>query len=310
MSTIDPRAPWLIVILGPTASGKTDLAIEIAKAYNTEIISADSRQCYREISIGTAKPTTQQLSAVKHHFIDSHDLQESLNAGDFEQSALQVIDNLFKKNPVAVMAGGSGLYIRAVCDGFDHLPKADQALRASLDALYKQQGIEALQKELNTLDPEYFATIDQQNPHRLMRGIEVCRLTGQKYSELRRQEQTKRPFNILKLGLNPSRETLYQRINLRVDNMMEDGLLEEARRVLPWKDHQALQTVGYQELFKYFEDDWSLEEARNKIKQHTRNFAKRQLTWFRKESDILWMEQYNSKAVLQIIKDKITSSPI
>jgi len=283
----------LIIILGPTAVGKTVVAIELAKQLDTEIISADSRQFFREMSIGTAKPSQEELKSVKHHFIDSLSIKDEYNVGMFERDALKTLQTIFEKKNAAILAGGSGLYINAVCDGFDEVPSGDKKIRAELTEAYKQKGIEYLQSALKKLDEEHYKKMDIKNPHRLIRAIEVCMSTGKPYSELRKGEKKKRDFSILKIGLNMDREKLYEKINSRVDEMMKAGLLEEVRSLAPFRARgnlNALQTVGYKELFEHLEGKYDLTRAIELIKQNTRNFAKRQMTWFRKDPGIKWFE--------------------
>ncbi len=293
----------LVVVLGPTASGKTDVAIRLAEYFDTEIISADSRQFYREIPIGTAAPTVQQLSAVPHHFVGNLSLNDEYNVSRFEQDVLALLKDKFRKLDIMVMTGGSGLYIDAVCKGIDRLPDPDPQLRKTLEEKYEQQGIGALQEQLKSLDPEYYALVDLQNYKRLLRAIEVCLQTGHKYSELRLNKPQKRDFNILKIGLNLPREQLFGRINRRTEIMLSGGWPEEARSVLPYRHKNALNTVGYKELFAYFDKKLTWEEAVEKIKTNTRRYAKRQLTWFRKDKEIHWFSPEDVEAILQFVKE-------
>lgn len=279
----------LIIIAGPTAVGKTDLSVRLAKHFSTEIISSDSRQFYREMVTGTAKPTAQQLSDVKHHFINTLSVKEDYNAGRFEADCIPLIEKLFIKHDQLIMTGGSGLYMSAVLHGVDNLPKADNELRKSLKEQFAAKGIESLQRQLKQLDPEYFAKADQLNPLRLMRAIEVCTLTGKKYSSLLGKRKVKRNFDTILIGLQLKREALYARINARVDQMIQAGLVDEVKGILHFKDCNAMQTVGYRELIQYFEGTITLEEAIELIKKNTRNYAKRQMTWFRKMKEIIWM---------------------
>ena len=280
----------LIVIAGPTAIGKTELAIKIAQHFQTEIISADSRQFYREMEIGTAKPSAEELSAAKHHFINSLSIKDEFSVGDFEIAALGTLDTIFKKNNFAVLVGGSGLFIKAVTDGFDALPGSEASVRKELNLLLETEGIVPLQKKLNELDPEYYTEVDLNNPQRIIRALEVCLSSGKPFSSFRTKTQQTRHFNILKIGLNTSREELYRRINSRVDEMVTAGLIEEVRNLLPYRKLNALNTVGYSEIFDYLDGMISLEQAIENIKQNTRRFAKRQLTWFRKDEEIKWFE--------------------
>jgi tRNA dimethylallyltransferase len=298
----------LIVIAGPTAIGKTALGIRLARFFNTEILSADSRQFFREMSIGTAKPTTEEMKDVKHHFINSHSVSEAYNVGKYENEAIELLEELFKTKDIVIMVGGSGLYIDAVCKGFDELPEADPAIRKKIDELLNTSGIEVLQKMLKELDPVYYDKVDLQNPQRLSRALEVCLSSSEPYSTLREGKAKKRNFNIIKIGLNTSREMLYERINQRVDQMIKDGLYEEVRSLLPWKTVNALQTVGYKEMFDHLESKTDLLSAVNLIKQNTRNFAKRQLTWFKRDKEINWFEPGETEKIIEYIKGMLRAS--
>jgi tRNA dimethylallyltransferase len=280
----------LIVIAGPTAIGKTALSIEVAQHYQTEIISADSRQFFKEMSIGTAKPNTQELAAAPHHFINSHSINQEVSVGTFEKEAIQKIEELFQKHDVLVMVGGSGLYVNAVLYGFDEIPKADESIRNKLNQQFIEEGIETLQQQLLELDPVYYNEVDIRNPHRVIRALEVCMCSGKPYSSFRKTENKARNFEVTLIGLDIEREKLYEKINHRVDLMMEEGLLEEVKSLQEHQHLNALKTVGYTELFKYLNNECSLPEAVEKIKQNTRNFAKRQLTWFRKNEELIWFE--------------------
>jgi len=292
----------LIVIAGPTAVGKTAIAIQVAKHYNTVVLSADSRQFYREMSIGTAKPDADELATVKHYFIDSHSIQENFSVGDFEKQALVLLDELFKEYDAVVMAGGSGLYIKAVCEGFDNLPVADPGIRHRLNQDFTELGIRHLQERLKEVDPDYYEQVDIQNPQRLIRALEVYETTGKPISYYRKSTVNKRPFNIVKIGLNLPRDILYQQINYRVDKMMELGLIDEVKSLIPHRSLNALNTVGYSELFDYFDGNTDLESALELIKQNTRHFAKRQLTWFRKDKDIHWLEADDEDVVNDVVR--------
>ena len=292
----------LIVIAGPTAVGKTAIAIQVAKHYNTVVLSADSRQFYREMSIGTAKPDADELAAVKHHFIDSHSIHENFSVGDFEKQALALLDKLFKEYDAVIMAGGSGLYIKAVCEGFDNLPVADAGTRDKLNKDFTEFGIKHLQELLKEVDPDYYEQVDIQNPQRLIRALEVFETTGKPISYYRKSTVNKRPFNIVKIGLNLPRDILYQQINYRVDKMLELGLLDEVRSLIPHRGLNALNTVGYSELFDHFDGNIDLESALELIKQNTRHFAKRQLTWFRKDKDMHWLEADGEDVVNAIVR--------
>ncbi|TKB98813.1 tRNA (adenosine(37)-N6)-dimethylallyltransferase MiaA [Pedobacter cryophilus] len=292
----------LIVIAGPTAIGKTALAIKVAQHYQTEIISADSRQFFKEMSIGTAKPSKEELSQAKHHFIDSHSIQEEVSVGSFEKEAISKIEALFVEHDVLVMVGGSGLYINAVLFGFDELPKADENLREQLNQQLTAEGIEKLQIQLKELDPLYYSEVDIQNPQRIIRALEVCMSTGKPFSSFRKTEAKNRSFESIIIGLNTDRTKLYDRVNHRVDQMITAGLVEEVTNLKEFKDLNALKTVGYSEIFNYLEENISLAEAIEKIKQNTRNFAKRQLTWFRKYPQINWFEPSDLENIIKTIE--------
>lgn len=292
----------LIVIVGPTAIGKTALAITIANYLHTEIISADSRQFFKEMEIGTAKPSEEELAAAPHHFINSHSITDFFSTGDFELQALKVIEELFSGNDAAVMVGGSGLYINAVLNGLDDLPDTDLSIREALNERFKLTGIESIQTELSVVDPEYFEHVDQSNPQRLIRGLEFFLSTGKRLSSFLSKTKKERPFKIVKIGLNKDRAELYQQINHRVDLMMENGLLEEVKKLMPFKEYNALKTVGYAELFDFLEGNSTLEMAVNKIKQNTRRFAKRQLTWFRRDEEIKWFDPAQTTEVIKYIE--------
>lgn len=281
---------FLISIVGPTAIGKTSLAIKVAQHFNTEIISADSRQFFQEMAIGTAVPTQHELEAAPHHFIQHKSIYDSFSVGDFERDAVKKLDVLFKKHQQVVMAGGSGLYVKAVTEGLDDFPDVDSLIRQELNERLEHEGIKSLQAELQTLDPSYFSEVDQENPHRLIRALEICLGTGKPYSSFRNKKTTTRSFNTISIGLTAERDVIYDRINQRVDLMMEEGLLDEARALYPQQKLNALNTVGYKELFRYFAGEWTLEEAISEIKKNTRRFAKRQLTWFRKDPEITWFD--------------------
>jgi tRNA dimethylallyltransferase len=280
----------LILIAGPTAVGKTSLAIELARKFETEIISTDSRQFYSEMQIGTAAPTAEELSLAKHHFIGNLSINNYYNVSIFEKEAINLINKLFETKDIIIAVGGSGLYIDALCYGIDDLPDADEKLRADIKSKYKEYGIEYLQNEVKRLDPDYFEIADIKNPKRLQRALEVIYETGKTYSSQRTNKQKQREFQISKYVLNMDREELYQRINLRVDLMMEAGLEKEAKSLYPYKDLNALNTVGYKELFSYFDGKISLDQAVTDIKTHSRRYAKRQITWFKRDNSYKWIK--------------------
>ena len=277
-----------IVIVGPTAVGKTSLAISLAQYFNTEIISADSRQCYRELNIGVATPSAQQLQQVKHYFIQSHSVHEEVNAAVFENYALDSIKNIFQDHDIAIVTGGTGLYVKAFCEGLDEIPEVDGNIRSKIIQQYEEKGLSWLQEEVSVNDPLYYSAGEIQNPQRLMRALEVLLSTGRSIRSFQRQQPQERDFRIIKTGLELPREQLYQNINHRVDEMMKQGLLDEVKGLTPLRQLNALQTVGYSELFKYLDGSISLEEAIEEIRKNTRHYAKRQMTWFRKDPSIKW----------------------
>ncbi len=279
----------LLVVAGPTASGKTAAAIGLARHFNTVILSADSRQFYREMSIGTAKPDAKELAAAKHYFIDSHSVEQLFSVGDFEKQGLALLDELFKVHDIVILAGGSGLYIKALCEGFDDIPQADEGVREQLNNELAEKGLQPLQEELEKVDPAYYTEVDINNPQRVIRALEVYRSTGQPFSSYRKAVSNKRPFNCIKIALDLPREVLYNRINTRVDMMVAQGLVNEVRSLLPYRHLNALNTVGYSELFDHFDGKTDLNTAIELIKQNTRRFAKRQLTWFRKDKELHWL---------------------
>jgi tRNA dimethylallyltransferase len=286
----EPLPKKLIAIVGPTASGKTALAIELAKKFKTEIISADSRQFYREMAIGTAKPTVEELSQAKHHFVDSHSVTDYFSVGDFEREGLELLDSLFKIHDTVIMVGGSGLYIKAICEGFDELPSSSPEIRHEINRAFEEKGITYLQEQLKLKDPGYYEQVDLNNPRRLIRALEVIESTGIPFSSFRKSQLTPRHFNCVKIGIDLPRQVLYERINQRVDIMVSQGLEEEVCSLLHYRDLNALNTVGYSEFFDYFDGKTDLNTAITLIKQNTRRFAKRQLTWFRKDKDIKWID--------------------
>lgn len=296
---------YLIVVTGPTAVGKTAFSIRLARHFNTEILSADSRQFYREMRIGTAYPEPEELKAVRHHFIGNLSVTDTYNVSRYEKEALDLLELLYRKTDVVVLAGGSGLYIDAICKGIDELPDYDPALRKALKTQLENEGLPAFGKRLQALDPEYYEVVDQNNPNRLLRAMEVCIQTGQTYTSLRKNEARPRPFGIIMIGLNTEREILFRRIGERVDAMMDKGLLEEVNSLLPFRGYNALNTVGYKELFSYIDGDMSLEEAVEKIKTNTRRYARRQLTWFKRNAEIQWFNIDDFDAALTYISKRM-----
>lgn len=302
----------LICVVGPTAIGKTSLAIKLAKHFGSEIISADSRQFFKEMNIGTAVPSEDELTQAPHHFIQNKSIFENYNVGKYEVEALAILPELFQKNRVQILVGGSGLYVNAVTKGLDDFPEIDATVRNQINEEYNEKGISFLQEKLKTLDPSYFNFIalnnpqTLQNPQRMKRFVEVCLGTGKPYSSYLGKKSLQRKFNVVYLGIEAPREVIYQRINQRVDIMMANGLLEEVKNLIPYQSNNALQTVGYQELFAYFDGKCSIEEAIEQIKQNTRRFAKRQLTWFKKETDTLWVDYSEDlKSILHKMEQKL-----
>lgn len=295
------RKKRLIVVVGPTAVGKTALGVALAKHFKTEVISADSRQFYKEMSIGTAKPDAREQAEVKHHFIDSHSVAEEYSAGDFERDALVLLRSLFKRYDNVVMVGGSGLFVKAVCTGLDKLPHAPATVRADLNAAFEQQGLESLQQRLKEIDPDYYREADIRNPQRIIRALEVYETTGKPFSSYRIQKRNQRPFEIVTVGLNMERQSLYDRINARVDMMIAMGLEEEARELLPYRNKPALLTVGYAEMFAFIDGKISWEEAVFCIKKNSRRYAKRQITWFKKYGDTFWFDPNDWEDILSFL---------
>ncbi len=295
----------LIVLLGPTGIGKSKLAIRIARELNTEIISSDSRQIYKELSIGTAVPNQEDLETIPHHFIHSHSIHDYYNASRFENEAIEKIELLFQTKDTVLMTGGSMMYIDAVCKGIDDLPTVDQKLRQQLIDDFEKNGIEHLRLQLKKLDPAYYEQVDLKNPKRLLHALEICLMTGKPYSSFRTEKIKERPFNIIKIGLNRNREELYDRINKRVDEMIAAGLEKEARSVYQYRHLNSLNTVGYRELFSYFDGEITLEKAIELIKRNTRHYARKQLTWFRKDEATQWFQPEQEDEIMNWIKDQL-----
>lgn len=287
----------VVVLAGPTAVGKTAMAIRLAEKLGTEIISADSRQCYRELSIGTAKPSEAELQAVPHYFINSHSITAEVNAAMYEQLALRYADEIFSRQPFAVVTGGTGLYIRAFLEGMDEMPPVPETLRHRLRQQYEEKGLAWLQETLAEKDPAFYATAEIHNPHRLLRALEIFEATGRSIAGFRSNTRRQRDFNVIKIGLQLPRELLHENIHRRVDNMMDAGLVEEVRSVQAFRHHNALQTVGYAEIFEHFDGKLTLTQATEAIKTHTRQYAKRQLTWFRRDAEIQWFDAREADAV-------------
>ena len=299
---------YLISVVGPTAIGKTSLAISLAKHYKTEIVSADSRQFFKEIQIGTAVPSKEELASVPHHFIQHKSIFESYSVGDFEKEAIALLSNLFKKHDFVIMVGGSGLYVDAVTKGLDEFPEVDPGIREELNKKLNEDGIVELQNQLKLLDKTQYAKIDIENPHRLIRALEVCIGSGLPYSSFLNKKKSKRLFKTITIGIKADRHIIYGRINQRVDIMIKEGLLKEARTMYPHRALNALQTVGYKELFNYFDGEWDLDFAISEIKKNTRRFAKRQLTWYRKNENLIWFDYDEDKAnIFKTIDEEISA---
>lgn len=297
-------APLLIIIAGPTAVGKTDLCVRLAKWLNTDIISADSRQFFREMTIGTAKPTLNEMGGIMHHFIDSHSISELYSVGDFERDVLTQLDELFRTKSVVLLTGGSGLYLKAITEGLDDMPEAPLELREALEARVAKEGLETLVTELKTLDPVYYAEVDHYNHQRIVRAMEVCLSTGKPYSSFRQNQKVERPFKCLKICLTRDREELYARIDARMDAMLAAGLVAEAQTLLPYRQHNALKTVGYKEVFEYLDGQYNYPEMVRLLKRNTRRYAKRQLTWFRNQDDFVWFEANDEAGIRAYIMEE------
>ena len=291
----------LIVITGPTAVGKTACCLEIARHFGIPVINADSRQIYKELRIGTARPTEAEMQQVKHYFVGTLGLDDYYSASLYEQQVLQLLEEQFKTSDYALLSGGSMMYIDAVCDGIDDIPTVDDETREMLKARLSSEGLEILVQELKRLDPEYYEIVDRQNPRRVVHGLEICLMTGKTYTSFRKKEKKQRPFQIIKIGLNRPREELYERINLRVDRMMAEGLLDEAKAMYPRRQLNALNTVGYKELFDYLDGRWPLQEAVERIKGNTRRYARKQLTWYKKDEHIKWFNPNEIKTIIDYI---------
>ena len=295
----------LIIIAGPTAVGKTDFCVELAQKLKTEIFSADSRQFYRELNIGTAKPTLEEMKGIPHHFVNSHSIEEYFSVGDFERDCLKKLDSIFEKKEVAILTGGSGMFIKAITDGLDDMPDADLELRETLMQKLKTEGLEPLQKQLLFLDPAYYQQVDIQNSQRVVRALEVCISSGMPYSSFRGQAKIERPFNTIKICLNRERDLLYKRIDKRMDQMLANGLIEEAKYLLPFREHYALQTVGYKEVFEYLDGNYGYEEMVRLLKRNSRRYAKRQITWFKNQDDFTWFEADNKVEIFEFVSKNL-----
>lgn len=293
----------VVVIAGPTGVGKTAISIDVAKHFQTEIISADSRQCYKELNFGVARPTAEQLTEVKHHFIASHSIQEKITVANFEQYALEKAGEIFRHNDVAVLVGGTGLFIKALCEGIDEIPEVPEKVRDEIFVNYYEYGLNWLQEQVQQYDPLFFAEGEVKNPQRLMRALEVVRSTGRSVLEFRKGAKAMRSFDVIKIALQLPKDQLHYNIISRIDKMIKNGLLEEVRSLIPYRHLNALQTVGYKELFDYFDEQISLDEAIELIKRNTRQYAKRQMTWFRKDKEYRWFEPGNNIKIKDHLDD-------
>lgn len=299
------KKPALIVLIGPTGVGKTELSLSVAERFHTSIISSDSRQLYKDLKIGTAAPTPSQLSRVPHYFVGTLELNDYYSAAQYETEVLKKLEELFQTHPVVVMTGGSMMYVDAVCKGIDDIPTVDKETRDLMIHRYETEGLEPLCAELRLLDPEYYRIVDLKNPKRVIHALEICYMTGKTYTSFRTRTQKERPFHIIKIGLTRDREELYQRINQRVDEMIKDGLLEEARRVYPYKHLNSLNTVGYKEIFKYLDGEWELPFAIEKIKQNSRIYSRKQMTWFKRDTEITWFHPDQKEEIMQFLDSRI-----
>lgn len=295
----------LLVIIGPTGVGKTELSLRIAENFGTEIVSADSRQLYANLKIGTAAPTPEELQRVPHHFIGTLQLTDYYSAAQYEEDALKLLDHLFQTKDVVILTGGSMMYVDAVCKGIDDIPTVDEETRKTLLERYEKEGLEQLCAELKLLDPDYYKIVDLKNHKRVIHALEICYMTGKTYTSFRTQEKKTRPFRMIKIGLIRDREELYARINQRVDIMMEQGLLDEVKQVYPYRQLNSLNTVGYKELFNYLDGEWALPFAIDKIKQNSRIYSRKQMTWFKRDEEIRWFHPNQEEDILTYIKQKI-----
>jgi len=299
------KRPTLLVILGPTGVGKTNISLSLAEHFGCPIVSSDSRQFYKELQIGTAAPTADQLKRVKHYFIGTHSIHDEYNAGQYESDVITLLDELFKQHNVVMLVGGSMMYIDAVCNGMDDIPNVDAETRAFWMKQLDELGLEFIQNELKRLDPIHYEQVDLQNSKRILHALEICSMTGEPYSSFRTGQRKERNFNILKIGLNRPRPELYDRINLRVDEMLEEGLLKEAEEFYPFRHMNTLNTVGYKEIYEYMNGNWTLDFAINMIKQDSRRYAKRQLTWFNRDKEILWFHPDELESKIELVTQNL-----
>ncbi len=294
----------LVILLGPTGVGKTELSLQIAEYFNSPIISADSRQIYKDLSIGTAAPTSEQLKRVQHYMVGTLDVTDYYSASNFETDVIQLLHELYKTIPVVIMTGGSMMYIDAVSKGIDDIPTVTQEIRDAIYRQFEEEGLAPILEELRELDPVHYGEVDKMNYKRVIHAVEICRMTGKPYSSFRTKSRKKRPFNIIKIGLTRDREELCNRINQRVDQMMNDGMLEEARKVYPFSHLNSLNTVGYKELFQYLAGNWSLDFAVEKIKRNSRVYARKQMTWFKRDNEIKWFHPDQQEDIIRYIESK------
>lgn len=295
----------LIIIVGPTAVGKTDLCVKLAKRFDTEVVSADSRQFYRELAIGTAKPSATEMDGITHHFVDSHSIQDYYSVGDFERDCLQVLAEIFTRKDVAILTGGSGMFIKMITDGIDEMPEADLVLRQNLAQRLESEGLEVLSEHLKQLDPDYYQQVDIQNTQRVLRALEVCIATGQPYSSFRKNQKVERPFKMIKVALERPREELYTRIDIRMDNMLANGLEDEAKSVMDFREHYALKTVGYREIYEHLDGEYDRLEMVRLLKRNSRRYAKRQMTWFKNQDEFNWFDAKNEHDIIDFIENSV-----
>ena len=304
--TLSSKKSNLIIIVGPTAVGKTDLCVKLAKAFDTDILSCDSRQFYQQLNIGTAKPTPEEMGSVVHHFVDSHSINEYYSAGDFERDAIKLLENdIFKRKKVAIMTGGSGLFVKAITDGLDEMPEAPLALREELMQRLEKGELEIMAEELRKLDPEYCETADLQNSQRVVRALEVCLNSGRAFSSFHKKNSIERSFNIIKIGIERPRQQLYERINLRMDLMLKNGLMEEVKGLIDYRNHNALQTVGYKEVFEFLDGNYDFATMVDLLKRNSRRYAKRQMTWFKNQDAFEWFYSTDFEGIKTYILSKL-----
>lgn len=308
MKKINSKAKTLLVLIGPTGVGKTELSLRLAERFQTDIISSDSRQLYADLKIGTAAPTPEQLVRVPHHFVGTLQLTDYYSAAQYETEVMKLLSVLFQEKDIVILTGGSMMYVDAVCKGIDYIPTVDEETRTLMKQRYEEEGLDNLCAELKLLDPEYYKIVDLKNPKRVVHALEICYMTGRTYTSFRTRSAKERPFNILKIGLTRDREELYERINRRVDMMIEDGLLEEAKVVYPYKHLNSLNTVGYKEIFNYLDGEWDLSFAIEKIKQNSRIYSRKQMTWFKRDEEIVWFHPEQEKEILNYIEEKFQTT--